>query len=165
MFSRKSTKGFVSTNTLMGLAGAGVLSLLWWLGVDEDSSENEVQPLFETVKVAEFKLEFIEPGEIESAENVEIKSEVRSRITAGVSILEIVPEGSVVKKGDFLVRLDDATLQKDLLRQRISVHQAKAALVAEHFLQPGLLLILFQIPNDNILPGLRFWPSPKVHLG
>ena len=129
MFSRKSTKGFVSTNTLMGLAGAGVLSLLWWLGVDEDTSENEVQPLFETVKVAEFKLEFIEPGEIESAENVEIISEVRSRSTAGVSILEIVPEGSVVKKGDFLVRLDDATLQKDLLRQRISVHQAKATLV------------------------------------
>ena len=129
MFFRNSTKGFVSTNTLMGLAGAGVLSLLWWLSDDEDSLENEVQPLFEIVKSAEFKLEFIEPGEIESAENVEIKSEVRSRSSAGVSILEIVPEGSVVKKGDFLVRLDDATLQKDLLRQRISVHQAKATLV------------------------------------
>ena len=129
MFFRNSTKGFVSTNTLMGLAGAGVLSLLWWLSDDEDSLENEVQPLFEIVKTAEFKLEFIEPGEIESAENVEIKSEVRSRSSAGVSILEIVPEGSVVKKGDFLVRLDDATLQKDLLRQRISVHQAKATLV------------------------------------
>ena len=129
MFFRNSTKGFVSTNTLMGLAGAGVLSLLWWLSDDEDSLENEVQPLFEIVKSAEFKLEFIEPGEIESAENVEIKSEVRSRSSTGVSILEIVPEGSVVKKGDFLVRLDDATLQKDLLRQRISVHQAKATLV------------------------------------
>ncbi len=129
MFLRNSTKGFVSTNTLMGLAGAGVLSLFWWLSDDEDSLENEVQPLFEIVKSAEFKLEFIEPGEIESAENVEIKSEVRSRSSTGVSILEIVPEGSVVKKGDFLVRLDDATLQKDLLRQRISVHQAKATLV------------------------------------
>ena len=56
MFSRNSTKGFVSTNTLMGLAGAGVLSLLWWLSDDEDSLENEVQPLFEIVKTAEFKL-------------------------------------------------------------------------------------------------------------
>ena len=129
MSFQNSTKGFVSTNTLMGLAGAGVLSLLWWLSDDEDSLENEVQPLFEIVKTAEFKLEFIEPGEIESAENVEIKSEVRSRSSAGVSILEIVPEGSVVEKGDFLVRLDDANLQKDLLRQRISVHQAKATLV------------------------------------
>ena len=101
MFLRNSTKGFASTNTLMGLAGAGVLSLLWWLSDDEESLENEVQPLFEIVKTAEFKLEFIEPGEIESAENVEIKSEVRSRSSTGVSILEIVPEGSVVKKGDF----------------------------------------------------------------
>ena len=129
MFLINSTKGFVSTNTLVGLAGAGVISLLWWLSNDDDSSENEVQPLFEAVQVAEFKLELIEPGEIESAENIEIKSEVRSRSSSGVSILEIVPEGSLVKKGDFLVRLDDASLQKDLLRQRISVHQAKATLV------------------------------------
>ena len=129
MFLINSTKGFVSTNTLVGLAGAGVISLLWWLSNDDDSSENEVQPLFEAVQFAEFKLELIEPGEIESAENIEIKSEVRSRSYSGVSILEIVPEGSLVKKGDFLVRLDDASLQKDLLRQRISVHQAKATLV------------------------------------
>ena len=129
MFLIKSTKGFVSTNTLVGLAGAGVISLLWWFSNDDDSSENEVQPLFEAVQFAEFKLELIEPGEIESAENIEIKSEVRSRSYSGVSILEIVPEGSLVKKGDFLVRLDDASLQKDLLRQRISVHQAKATLV------------------------------------
>lgn len=129
MFSSNSTKGFASTNTLVGLAGAGLLSLLWWLSDGDELAENEVQPLFEKVQVSEFRLEFIEPGEIESAENIEIKSEVRSRTVAGVSILEIVPEGSVVQKGDFLVRLDDASLQKDLLRQRISVHQAKATLV------------------------------------
>ena len=46
----------------MGLAGAGLLSLLWWLSDDEDSLENEVQPLFGNISVAEFKLEFIEPG-------------------------------------------------------------------------------------------------------
>ena len=34
-----------------------------------------------------------------------------------------------MEKGDFLVKLDDASLQKDLLRQRISVHQSKASLV------------------------------------
>jgi len=122
-------KGFVSTKALMGLAGAGALSLLWWVSGTEDSLDTEIQPLFEVVTSSDFVLEFIEPGEIESAENVEIKSEVRSRSSAGTSILEIVPEGTVVKKGDFLVRLDDASLQKDLLRQRISVHQSKATLV------------------------------------
>ena len=119
----------MSTKTLMGLAGAGALSLIWWVSGDEDSLDAEIQPLLEEVKVGDFVLELVEPGEIESAENVEIKSEVRSRSSSGTAILEIVPEGKVVEKGDFLVRLDDASLQKDLLRQRISVHQSKATLV------------------------------------
>ena len=121
--------GFVSSKTIVSLAGAGALSLLWWMNIDEESSALEIQPLFEEAKIAEFKLEITEPGEVKSAENVEIKSEVKSRGSGGVSILEIVPEGTLVKKGDFLVRLDDASLQKDLLRQRISVHQANATLV------------------------------------
>jgi multidrug resistance efflux pump len=129
MFLDPKNRGFVSTKALMGLAGAGALSLLWWMSGDEDSLVADIQPLFEDVKVSDFVLEFVEPGEIESAENVEIKSEVRSRSSSGTAILEIVPEGKVVKKGDFLVRLDDASLQKDLLRQRISVHQSKATLV------------------------------------
>lgn len=129
MVPNPKNQGFVSTKALMGLAGAGALSLLWWVSGTDDSLDTEIQPLFEEVTSSDFVLEFIEPGEIESAENVEIKSEVRSRSSAGTSILEIVPEGTVVKKGDFLVRLDDASLQKDLLRQRISVHQSKATLV------------------------------------
>lgn len=129
MILYSGNRGFVSTKTLLGLAGAGVLSLLWWISGSENSFDSEIQPLLEEVTLGDFVLEFVEPGEIESAENVEIKSEVRSRSSSGTSILEIVPEGTVVKKGDFLIRLDDASLQKDLLRQRISVHQSKAALV------------------------------------
>ena len=121
--------GFISTKTLVGLASAGILSFAWWAMNDDPSADGEIQPLFENVVKADFKLEFTEPGEIESAENVEIKCQVKSRSSAGVSILEIVPEGTVVEKDDFLVRLDDAVLQKDLLTQRISVHKARASLV------------------------------------
>ena len=129
MFLYSKNRGFVSTKALTALAGAGALSLLWWMTGSEDSLDLEIQPLFEEVTGSEFVLEFVEPGEIESAENVEIKSEVRSRTSAGTAILEIVPEGTLVEEGDFLVRLDDASLQKDMLRQRIAVHQAKATLV------------------------------------
>ena len=121
--------GFVSTKTLVGLASAGILSFAWWAMHEDSSMDGEIQPLFEKVTKGEFKLEFTEPGEIESAENVEINCEVKSRSSAGVSILEIVREGTVVEKGDFLVKLDDAVLQKDLLSQRISVHKARASLV------------------------------------
>ena len=31
----------------MGLAGAGALSLLWWVSGTEDSLDTEIQPLFE----------------------------------------------------------------------------------------------------------------------
>lgn len=113
----------------MGIAGASALSAFLWLNNEEQSESLQIKPIYEEAKVAEFRLEIVEPGEVESAENVEIKSQVKSRGSGGVSILEIVPEGTLVKKGDFLVRLDDAGLQKELLRQRISVHQANATLV------------------------------------
>ena len=119
----------MSTKALFGLAGAGVLSAFLWLNDGDEANSMQITPIYEEAKVAEFRLEIVEPGEVESAENVEIKSEVKSRGSGGVSILEIVPEGTLVKKGDFLVRLDDAGLQKELLRQRISVHQANANLV------------------------------------
>ena len=128
-YNRSNPNGFVSTKTLVGLATAGILSFAWWAIPDDSMVDGEIQPLYEKVIKGEFKLEFTEPGEIESAENIEINCEVKSRSSAGVSILEIVPEGTVVEKGDFLVRLDDAVLQKDLLTQRISVHRARAALV------------------------------------
>ncbi len=128
-FDFSKPNGFISTKTLVGLASAGILSFAWWAMDDDSTVDGEIQPLFEKVTKGEFKLEFTEPGEIESAENIEINCEVKSRSSAGVSILELVPEGTVVEKGDFLVRLDDADLQKDLLTQRISVHRARAALV------------------------------------
>ena len=123
------THGFISTKALMGLAGAGALSALLWFDDGEEGNSQQIEPIYKEAKVAEFRLEIVEPGEVESAENVEIKSKVKSRGSGGVSILEIIPEGTLVKKGDFLVRLDDAGLQKELLRQRISVHQANANLV------------------------------------
>ena len=121
--------GFISSKVLLGLASAGVVSFAWWMMGDASNENLSIQPLLEEVTSNEFVLEITEPGEIESAENVEIRCEVRSRSSSGISILEIVPEGTLVKKGDFLVRLDDAALQKDLLQQRIAVHQSRASLV------------------------------------
>ena len=123
------TKGFVSAKALIGIACAGMISFAWWMLDSSSPADGELEPLFEKVIKGEFKVEFTEPGEIESAENVEIVCEVKSRSSSGVNILEIVQEGRVVKKGEFLVRLDDAVLQKDLLSQRILVHKSRASLV------------------------------------
>ena len=129
--NRKKTRrrGFAAAKTLIGLASGGLVVVGWWLMTAGESEEVLPDALFEQVVRKEFRLEIVEPGEIESAHNVDVLCEVKSRNSAGVNILEIVPEGSQVEKGDFLVRLDDSALQKDLLTQRIDVHQAKALLV------------------------------------
>lgn len=62
----------------------------------------------------------LEQGEIESSSSIEVRCEVRSRVTSGTNILEIVPEGTRVKAGDFLVKLDDAALQTELVQQQIT---------------------------------------------
>ena len=127
--SNKNTRGFATAKTLMGLASAGVVAASWWMLSDGEQTEALPEALFAEVVRKEFRLEIVEPGEIESVHNVDVLCEVKSRNSAGVNILEIVPEGTQVEKGDFLVRLDDSALQKDLLTQRIDVHQAKATLV------------------------------------
>lgn len=122
-------RGFAAAKAVIGLASGGVVVVAWWLLTGGESEKVLPEALFEQVVRKEFRLEIVEPGEIESAHNVDVLCEVKSRNSAGVNILEIVPEGSQVAAGDFLVRLDDSALQKDLLTQRIDVHQAKAALV------------------------------------
>ena len=70
----------------------------------------------------------LERGEVESSSNVEVRCQVRSRSSSyGINILEIVPEGSWVEKGDFLVRLDDAALQTQLIQQQIVFSTSEAA--------------------------------------
>ncbi|HEX7450532.1 MAG TPA: HlyD family efflux transporter periplasmic adaptor subunit [Pirellulales bacterium] len=67
-----------------------------------------------------------EEGNIESARNVEIKCQVPGPLT----ILEIVPDGSVVHQGDVLVRLDGSYLEDALLAQEVVKSKAEAAKIA-----------------------------------
>jgi hypothetical protein len=67
-----------------------------------------------------FTYDVVERGEIESSSNVDVRCEVQSRgggggggVGGGAAIIEIVPEGTVVKAGDFLVKLDDSSLQSE----------------------------------------------------
>ena len=100
-------------------------------------SEAELDFLTTTAMVAPFEHLVLERGEVESSSNVEVRCQVKARSSTGVTIIEIVPEGTRVQKGDFLVRLDDAAFQTQLIQQQIvcsnseaNVIEAKAALEA-----------------------------------
>jgi HlyD family secretion protein len=83
-------------------------------------------PLTAAASAGVFVQEVVERGEVESSSNVEIRCEVQSRLAAGTPIIEIVPEGTYVKEGDFLVKLDDSGLQADLVQQQIACNTSRS---------------------------------------
>ncbi|MCR4414011.1 MAG: efflux RND transporter periplasmic adaptor subunit [Thermoguttaceae bacterium] len=65
-------------------------------------------------------------GQVESAVNVDVACEVKSRDSAWIRILEVVPEGTRVQPGDFLVRLDSSLLEDERNRQQLAVEESRA---------------------------------------
>ena len=76
-------------------------------------------PQLVAVKKELFIHEILERGSVDSASNVEIRCQVES--AGGLTIISVVPEGSIVKKGDMLVELDSSTLRENVTKQRIAV--------------------------------------------
>jgi HlyD family secretion protein len=82
-----------------------------------------------TVFQGEFVASVNEVGDIESSHNVEIRCQVRSRGGSGATILELIPEGTQVRKGDFLCQLDDSLLRDELIEQKINVAKDRASVI------------------------------------
>jgi len=123
-------RGFIRATLLVsGLLCAGGGGIYVWqqsLGAASDRFAGAV-----TVQVVES--EFIssvnESGEIESSSNIEIKCRVKSQGREGTTILSVVPEGTVVKSGDFLCQLDDSLLRNQQVEQQIQVARDQAAVI------------------------------------
>lgn len=77
----------------------------------------------------DFLLTITERGEVRSGAVTEVRSEVKTKNTAGLAILRLVPEGTKVEEGDFLVELDSSALQEELTSQQILVNTSEALVV------------------------------------
>lgn len=122
--------GWIIKGTLFAVGAVAVSGLLFltsflpkfsWGGTGE-------KPLTFQVVRGEFVSEVLERGDVESASNVEIRCEVESQ-GSGVMILRIVPEGTYVQPGDFLVELDSSSLRDRFTQQQITVANARANLI------------------------------------
>ena len=122
----RTRAGWSSTTAVLVLAALGVPFAAWGFLPDFMNQDAATDYLTTEVVVAPFEHTVLERGEIESSSNVEIRCEVRSRSSSCVNILEIVSEGSWVEEGDFLVRLDDAALQQELIQQQITVSNSQS---------------------------------------
>jgi HlyD family secretion protein len=116
-----SLTGLTAILTLMAAAGGGA----WWWWQNHDTS-TATNILLHTVDRGDFELTVTERGEVEAFDVTEVRSLVKSPTTTGNAILNLVPEGTVVKKGDFLVELDSSTQVVQRTTQKIAVNAAKA---------------------------------------
>ncbi|MBN2291765.1 MAG: efflux RND transporter periplasmic adaptor subunit [Pirellulales bacterium] len=125
-----SRSGFSFSGIVVAIVALTSIGLVVWYFLPSfDFSSAEVMPLMHTVERGEFLYEITENGSVESASNVEIRCEVHARGQGGATIIEIVPEGTYVKPGDFLVQFDDSALETDLTKQEIVCNTSKAAVI------------------------------------
>ncbi|HEY5315130.1 MAG TPA: HlyD family efflux transporter periplasmic adaptor subunit [Pirellulales bacterium] len=86
------------------------------------SHEPTLHVLTQKVEREDLLITVTAAGNVESAKNVD----VRCQVAGGSSILWIIPDGSVVKQGDELVRLNSATIEDQVNQQKILYEKAQA---------------------------------------
>lgn len=107
---------------ILVLIGAGVF---YWTGTGEAPSTELVYE----VSTGEFSHDVVEKGEVESSSNVEIRCEVKSRNGSGIAVLEVIPEGSNVKAGDVLAKLDSSALELERTQQQIACNTSESVMI------------------------------------
>ncbi|HWB11099.1 MAG TPA: efflux RND transporter periplasmic adaptor subunit [Pirellulales bacterium] len=116
----RSVVVIAATVTAISAGGWSLRGALW--------PAPHAQLIVERARTGAFVHDVVERGEVESSANVNVVCEVQSQNAEGVRIIEIVAEGTLVKAGDFLVKLDDAVLRTDRAKQLIDVSTSEAAL-------------------------------------
>ncbi|MEM9942159.1 MAG: hypothetical protein AAF939_11280, partial [Planctomycetota bacterium] len=124
--------GFIKLSILMaGLLFTTVAVGSVWFGGGGVSGGSilEDNALLYEVFEGEFVSSVNEVGDIESSSNVEIRCEVRAPGRSGTTLLDLVPEGTRVRKGDFLGQLDDAQLREEWVERKVRTARDKAIMI------------------------------------
>jgi HlyD family secretion protein len=114
------------------LIGAGVaIALLAGYFFFRGSSTGEIADLLATVKRGPFKVEIETTGELEAKNSVKIlgPTQLRDFRIWNVTIQNIIDEGTVVKKGDWVATLDRSEFQNRFNEKQIELEKANSKYV------------------------------------
>jgi multidrug efflux pump subunit AcrA (membrane-fusion protein) len=118
-------------------------------------SSNDTDTIYLTtsVKKGNFKSEVITSGEAQSTSLKKIKgpNNLRKFRLNSVKIQDLVPEGTIVKKGDYVGRLDPSSLNEQILDAELNLETALSKYTQE---QLDTTLTLKQ--ERNSIKDLRF---------
>ena len=125
----KNRRGVVSTLLIAGAAICAIIgAVAWFYFSSAPAAGTGLNLMTVNVEKGNFVAKVLDQGEVQSSENVEIRCEARAR-NGQLSVISLVAEGTKVKAGDFLVRLDSTAFEKERETQRISIANAKATVI------------------------------------
>ncbi len=89
----------------------GLILLIWLLGSQSKESASS-EPVWAEARQGDFVIDAIETGEVQAVHSVDLNAPMEWRMD--MQIIAMVPEGTVVQEGDFLVQFDTSELQRRL---------------------------------------------------
>lgn len=125
---RTNRRGVISSLLFVGAAICVIAGAFAWFYFKSGPTTPSLNLMTVNVEKGNFVAKVLDQGEVQSSENVEIRCEARAR-NGQLTVISLVTEGTKVKAGDFLVRLDSTAFEKERETQRISVANAKAAVI------------------------------------
>lgn len=158
-------KGNAFTFAIGSIIAVAMLSFAGWWMFGRGSNEEALDLLTTEVSHGPYDYVVIEQGTVESATNTELRCQVRSRGGGGggssggggggglggssTTILDVIPEGTMVKEGDIVVELDSSGLTLEGDSQKIQVSNRESLLAqAENALKAA------EIAKTEYLEGL-----------
>ncbi|MDB4545157.1 HlyD family secretion protein [bacterium] len=124
-----SRNGAATPFLIFGFVAITLVSVGTYFYISQNRGAEEIDPILSQVELGEFVSQVLDQGEAQSSENVEIRCEARARSGSSVLVLKVVPEGSMVSEGDFLVELDSTSFEKELEQQNISLANAETGVI------------------------------------
>src|SRR5262245_30115611 len=136
-------KGNTFAFVLGSVGVVAVLSLFGWWMLGSGGTDEAYDLLTTEVSHGPYDYVVIEQGTVESATNTELRCQVRSRGGGGgggdrggggglggssTTIMDVVPEGAMVKEGDIVVELDSSSLSLEENSQKIQVSNRESLL-------------------------------------
>ncbi|MBM4015486.1 MAG: HlyD family efflux transporter periplasmic adaptor subunit, partial [Planctomycetes bacterium] len=117
----RATRGAAIVWLIAAVAALAVGGFLIW-GDRDEAATTEIA-LSTTAAREKLRVAVIEAGQLKAARSTDIYCKVRG----GATILELVDEGTWIKEGDTVVKLDAKSLEDDLTAQKIKYQNALAA--------------------------------------
>jgi HlyD family secretion protein len=156
--SPKNPKSKLMTRKLIIAAGV-VLAIIIGYVVVRKSDTGDVADIIASVKRGPFKVEIETTGELEAKNSVKIlgPSQLRDFRIWEVTIQNIIDEGTVVKKGDWVATLDRSEFQNRFNEKQIEMEKANSK-----FVQTQLDTTLQMRQSRDELINLKYGVDEKV---